>query len=223
MTHREFKDRAYGQFARIGAAMSSEKRLELLDLLAQAPRNVEVLAAESDMSTANTSRHLQALKAARLVDTERDGTKVIYRLAGDDVLDLWLALRLVAEAHLAEVSHLHRAETNDAEAPPPMSRDDLAAAVHVGDVLLIDVRPAIEYEHGHLPEAVSMPIDSFAGGLETLPMSRRIVVYCRGRYCRFADEAVAVLRGAGFDAVRLEGGWPEWRAEGRPVARSAVP
>lgn len=221
MAHRSFKDQVYGQFARIGAALSSERRLELLDLLAQAPRNVEALAAETGMSVANTSQHLQALKAARLVETDRDGTRVIYRLASEEVLGLWLALRSAAEARLAEVGQISREFGLDGGAGARIGRGELEPMLSAGDVLLLDVRPSIEYEHGHLPQAVSVPVDSLPDAAAELPRNRRLVVYCRGAYCQFADEAVAILRRAGFDAVRLEGGWPEWVIEGRPVEGSA--
>jgi len=153
MSHRTFKDRLYPQFARIGAALASEKRLELLDLLAQAPRHVDALAAETGMSVANVSQHLQQLRHARLVETERDGTKVRYRLAGDDVLRLWLALRTVAETRLTDIDHVVHEFAVAGATEPPLSRDALAAQVQRGDVVLIDVRPPLEYGHGHLPGA----------------------------------------------------------------------
>jgi rhodanese-related sulfurtransferase len=222
MAHRELKDRLYAQFARVGAALASEKRLELVDLLAQAPRNVEALASETEMSVANTSRHLQALKAARLVETAREGTRVNYRLAGEEVLGLWLALRSVAERRLAEVGQISREFGLDGGAGERVDRGELQRMVSAGQALVLDVRPRIEYEHGHIPEAVSAPVDALPELVADLPRDRRLVVYCRGAYCRFADEAVAILREAGFDAIRLEGGWPEWILEGRPLERSSV-
>ncbi len=223
MGHRPFKDRLYPQFARVGHALASERRLELLDLLAQAPRHVEALAAETETSVASVSQHLQVLRHARLVETERQGTRVVYRLADGRVLDLWLALRAVAESRLAEVGELARTfaipGANDA---PAVSRDDLPWMIDQGHVLLLDVRPALEYHAGHLPDAVSVPLDELQARIDTLPRDRRIVTYCRGAYCLFADEAIAILRSHGFDAVRLDGGWPEWRAEGRPVEQDAA-
>lgn len=217
MSHRPFKDRLYPQFARIGAALASEKRLELLDLLAQAPRHVEALATETGMSVANVSQHLQQLRNTRLVETEREGTKVRYRLAGDDVLRLWLALRGVAETRLADVEQVVRAYAVPEVTEPPLSRDALTEQVQRGAVFLIDVRPPLEYAHGHLRGAVSVPIEELQSRLDELPRDKPIVAYCRGAYCRFADEAVALLCAHGFIALRLDGGWPEWYAEGRAV------
>jgi rhodanese-related sulfurtransferase len=216
MSHRAFKQQTYAQFARIGRALASERRLEVLDLLAQAPRHVEALAQETEMSVANVSQHLQALLQARLVETTREGTRIIYRLADDSVLQLWLALRGVAESRLAEVGQIAREFAVDDSEPLP--RSEAAELLKHDGALLLDVRPAIEYRAGHLPGAVSIPIDELPGRVDELPRDRRIVAYCRGAYCLFADEAVFLLRERGFDAVRLEGGWPEWRAEGRPVA-----
>ena len=217
MSHRPFKDRLYPEFARVGSALASEKRLELLDLLAQAPRHVEALASETEMSVANASQHLQVLRNARLVETERDGTKVRYRLATDDVLRLWLLLRSVAEQQFAAVDAITREYAVDGVDDPPSSRDAVEEGLARGEVLVLDVRPPLEYAHGHLPGALSIPIDELPLRLEELPRDRPIVAYCRGRYCLFADEAVALLRRHGFAATRLDGGWPEWQTEQRPV------
>lgn len=218
MSHRPFKQRLYPEFARVAQALASDRRLELVDLLAQAPRHVEALAAETDMSVANVSQHLQTLKQARLVETHREGTKVLYRLASDAVLQLWLALRRVAETRLAEVDQVVREfAVEGASDEPPVTHDVLQHLIQRGEAVLIDVRPPIEYESGHLPGAVSLPVDQLPARLDELPRDRPIVAYCRGAYCLFADEAVALLRRHGFEALRLEGGWPEWRAEGRPT------
>jgi rhodanese-related sulfurtransferase/predicted transcriptional regulator len=216
VSHRPFKNRLYAEFARIGTALASDKRLELLDLLAQGPRYVDALAEQMEMSVANISQHLQVLRNARLVESEREGNRVLYRLTDESVLQLWLNLRSVAEHHLAEIPQLVRQfaiEGLDGE----VSRDEVQRLIGASDVVLIDVRPQLEYAHGHLPGAVSVPIDDLRGRLEELPRDRRIVAYCRGPYCLFADEAVALLRSHGYDAIRLEGGWPEWQAEHRPV------
>jgi rhodanese-related sulfurtransferase/DNA-binding transcriptional ArsR family regulator len=223
MADRVFKERLYEQFARIGLALGSRHRLELLDLLAQGPRHVEALAAELEAPVANVSQHLQALRAARLVETERQGTKVIYGLADDSVLGLWLALRSVAERRLTEVSQVVDEYATDRDSSDQLSRDELEAKLARGKHVLVDVRPTLEYESGHLQGAISIPIEQFAKRISTLPKDRRIVVYCRGTYCHFADRAVSILRRRGFDAIRLEGGWPEWSAEGRPTITTRAP
>ena len=218
MSHRSFKDRIYPQFARIGQALASDRRLEILDLLAQGPRNVEALAEEAEMSVANVSQHLQILRAARLVETHREGTRVVYRLAGDDVLRLWLTLRSAAESRLAEVGEITRESLRHRDGEKLVPRDELERLLEERRAYLIDVRPIREYEAGHLPGAVPMPIEELAHRLEEIPRDRPVVAYCRGEYCLFADDAVALLKQRGFDAFRLEGGWPEWRVEGRPTA-----
>lgn len=216
MSHRPFKDKVYGQFARIGQALASGRRLELLDLLAQGPRNVEALAEETEMSVANVSQHLQVLRDARLVESERAGTRVFYRLASRSVLKLWLTLRDAAEEQLAEVDWIKREFAPERD-EGLIARDVLAQLAGEGKVVLIDVRPASEFAHGHLPGAVSIPVEELASRVESLPRDKKIVAYCRGEYCLFADEAVRLLRERGYDATRLEGGWPEWLIEGRDV------
>ena len=217
MSHRRFKERLYSEFARVGHALANDRRLELLDLLAQGPRHVDALSVEMEIPVANVSQHLQVLRNARLVESDREGTRVIYRLADERVLHLWLALRSVAETRLAEVAHIVEEFAVDGFGKPTVPRDELQRLIREGEVFLIDVRPALEYVSGHLPGAVSMPACQLPHRLGELPRDRRIVAYCRGAYCLFADEAVALLRRHGFDADRLDGGWPEWRDEGRPV------
>jgi rhodanese-related sulfurtransferase len=217
--HREFKERVYAQFARIGAALASEKRLELIDLLSQAPRNVEALAAEAGMPVANTSQHLQALKAAHLVETERHGTRVVYRLAGDEVLSLWLALRGTAETHLAEVGKLVREHAVNGAPSMLLDRRQLAELLRNEGAILLDVRPSVEYASGHIPGALTVPISDLESRVHELPGDKKVIVYCRGSYCQFADDAVVLLRRRGIDAFRLEGGWLEWASsmrESRP-------
>ena len=210
MAHREFKDRLYPEFARVSQALASERRLEIVDLLAQAPRRVESLADETGMTLANVSQHLQVLKHARLVESERHGTSVTYRLASSGVMKLWLALRAVGEERLPEIDRLRAEFSRDEE---EMSRDELKRLLKRGEAVLIDVRPETEFKHGHIDGAISMPIDDLEERLNYLPKGKRVIAYCRGTYCLFADEAVALLRHRGFNAVRLEGGWPEWSAE----------
>jgi len=216
MSHRPFKNRLYAEFARVGMALASDKRLELLDLLAQGPRYVDALAGEMEMSVANISQHLQVLRNAKLVESERDGTRVLYRLADDSVLELWLDLRRFAERHLPEIDRLRSKFAIDGTAEE-LSRDRLQDLLANDEVVLIDVRPAIEYGHGHIAGALQVPLEELPSRLETLPKDKRIVAYCRGQFCLFADEAVALLLEKGFDAVRLEGGWPEWKTESRPT------
>jgi rhodanese-related sulfurtransferase/DNA-binding transcriptional ArsR family regulator len=215
MAHREFKDQLYPQFARIGQALASEKRLELVDLLAQAPRHVDALAQETGMSVANVSQHLQILRSACLVEAERQGNMTFYRLSDPAVLKLWLALRGVAESRLAEVKELARgfADRDDGNM---VSRGDVARLLKDNAVLL-DVRAKQEFEAGHLRGAINIPIDELRDRLKELPKGRQVITYCRGEFCVFADEAAQILRGKGYDVVRLEGGWPEWQSEGRPV------
>jgi rhodanese-related sulfurtransferase/DNA-binding transcriptional ArsR family regulator len=215
MAHREFKDQLYPQFARIGQALASEKRLELVDLLAQAPRHVDALAQETGMSVANVSQHLQILRSACLVEAERQGNMTFYRLSDPAVVKLWLALRGVAESRLAEVKELARglADRDDGNV---VSRGDVARLLKENAVLL-DVRPKQEFEAGHLRGAINIPIDELRDRLKELPKGRQVITYCRGEFCVFADEAAQILRGKGYDVVRLEGGWPEWQSEGRPV------
>ncbi len=215
MNHREFKSRLYAQFARVGASLSSERRLELLDLLAQGPRHVEALAAEADLSVANASQHLQVLRQANLVEARREGTRVIYRLADDSVLRLWLALRDVAASRLAEVAALSRELSVGEFAEGTISRDAYEDMRTEQDAVLVDVRPRSEFEHGHLDGALSIPLDELAERLAELPRDRPIVTYCRGAYCLFAGDAVDLLRERGFTALRLEDGWAEWVSEQR--------
>jgi len=221
MSHRPFKDRVYHEFARIGQALASEKRLEILDLLAQSPRHVDALAVETEQSVANVSQHLQVLRGAHLVDSDRSGTRVVYRLADPSVLRLWLTLRGVAETQLADVDAITREFLGD-RAGAPLSRTGLEEKLVREEVFLIDVRPSVEYASGHLPGAVRMPIEELPERLDEIPRDRPVIAYCRGEYCLFADEAVALLRRHGIEAERLEGGWPEWLAEGREVVREAA-
>lgn len=215
MGHREFKQRLYPEFARVAQALASDRRLELIDLLAQAPRHVEALAQETDMSVANVSQHLQVLRAARLVEAEREGTKTIYCLAGPDVLRLFLQLRSVAERRLADIDVLAREFGVRGNDDLRLDERDLAERVRRGEVTLLDVRPSIEFDNGHLPGAISIPIEDLADRLHEIPERRLVVTYCRGAYCLFAGEAVEMLRSHGFDAVRLDGGWSEWSTDSR--------
>jgi rhodanese-related sulfurtransferase/DNA-binding transcriptional ArsR family regulator len=214
---RHFKTELYDQFARLAKAMASGRRLELIDLLAQGPRTVESLAEETDQSVANTSQHLQVLRQARLVETSRHGNYIHYRLADDHILRLWTALRTAGELRLAEVESLVQAFMSDRAALQAISRDELRRRLEDRKVIILDVRPASEYNAGHIAGARSVPIDELNSRLRELPKSRTIVAYCRGPFCVFADEAVMRLRARGFKAFLLQGGFPEWKLRGFPV------
>jgi rhodanese-related sulfurtransferase/DNA-binding HxlR family transcriptional regulator len=209
MAERKEKHALFDAIALMGKAFASPRRLEMLDLLAQAPRTVDELARASEQSTANASQHLRALHSAGLVSRTREGTSVRYALAGEEVLELWLALRDASIVRLAEVERAARdylGEDVDA-----IGRDELIERLRRGDVVLIDVRPAEEFEAGHIEGARSIPIAELEDRLAELPAEREIVAYCRGPVCAYAHEAVRELRTAGRRARRLADGWPEWR------------
>jgi len=211
------KDALFEAVAVMGKAFASPRRLELLDFLAQAPRNVDELARLIGQSNANTSQHLQALHGAGLVTRAREGTSVRYALADEQVLSLWLALRDVSVAQLAEVERAAREYLG--EEVDAIGRDELAARMRKGEVVLVDVRPSEEFESGHIKGAKSIPLAELEERLAELPADREIVAYCRGPFCAYAHEAVRRLRSAGHDARRLEEGWPEWRLASRPKTR----
>lgn len=221
MSERDFKDRLYEQLARVGAAVASPKRLELLDLLAQGERSVESVAEQASMTIANTSQHLQGLRQARLVEARRDGTRVLYRLADDSVGRFFVELRQLAQRRLAEVDQLARDYLEAPQDLEPISRVELRDRLRRKDVVLIDVRPAEEYGAVHIRGALSIPLTELKARLKELPRDQEIVAYCRGPYCVFASEAVRLLRENGFRARRLEEGFPEWRLAGLPVELSA--
>jgi rhodanese-related sulfurtransferase len=221
MGHRPFKDRLYAEFAAIGKALANPHRLELLDLLAQGERSVEELAAEAALSVANASAHLQVLRRARLVEAERRGLNVLYRLASPEVFQLWRTLRDLGSARLAEIDRLVQTYLTDRAALEAIGREELRRLLAEGAVVVLDVRPDVEFRQGHIPGARSIPVAELDRRLAELPRDREIVAYCRGPYCVFADEAVQLLRRHGFRARRLADGLPEWRAAGLPVAVAA--
>jgi rhodanese-related sulfurtransferase len=216
-THREFKDRLFGQFARVGKAFASPKRLEIVDLLAQGERTVEEIGRETSMSVASTSQHLQVLKAARMVEVRREGLYAHYSLADEDVFRTWQAIRALAESRLAEVDGVVEAYLVDRGALEAVDATELMERLTVGSVIVLDVRPEEEYRAGHIPGALSVPVNALEAALQTLPRDREIVAYCRGPYCVFSDEAVVLLRSRGYQARRLRQGLPDWRAAGMPV------
>jgi rhodanese-related sulfurtransferase len=221
MADRVAKTALFDEFARAAKALASGRRLELLDVLANGERTVDALAGEVELSLANTSQHLQVLRQAGLVTSRREGTSVWYRLAAPEVFELWRALRALASARVAEVERLAAAYLGARDQLEPVTREELARRLQDGDApMVLDVRPAAEHAAGHLPGAVSIPIGELRRRLADLPVDREIVAYCRGPYCAFAHEAVAVLREEGFTARRLEDGLPEWEAAGLAVSRT---
>lgn len=218
MADRAAKDALFSGFADITKALSSGRRTEIVDLLAQGERSVEEIAAEIGQSVANTSHHLRALARAGLVTTRRDGTRIFYALASDRVGELWSAVRDVAEQHTAGLDRLAAAYLGDRDGIDVVDREELAARLKDGTVLVLDVRPVQEFSVGHIRGARSVPIAELRRQLKALPTGTDVVAYCRGPYCVFADDAVRELSRQGFTARRLEDGFPEWKRAGLPVA-----
>jgi len=216
-TGRQFKDATYEQLGRVGKALASPRRLELLDLLCQGPRTVEALAGEAEQSLANASQHLQVLRAARLVEAEKHGLFVTYRLADEKVCVFYRELRTLAESRLHEIQAVTRQFLEERGEMEPVDKDALVSLVRSGEVTLLDVRPSEEFEAGHIPGAVSVPLAELEARLAELPHDRDVVAYCRGPYCVLAVQAVEALRARGFRAIRMEEGIPDWRARGLPV------
>jgi rhodanese-related sulfurtransferase/DNA-binding MarR family transcriptional regulator len=211
---RKFKNGVYEQLSRVAKALAAPKRLELLDLLCQGPRTVESLAGQTAISVANASRHLQVLRAARLVDAEKRGLYVEYRLADEEVCRFYVSLRALATSRLAEIDRVTRAFMERRGGLEEVHGEELIRRVRSGEVTILDVRPVEEYEAGHIPGAISMPIADLKARWADLPKDRDIVAYCRGPYCVMAVDAVALLRRKGFTAHRLEQGVADWRARG---------
>jgi len=212
------KQQLFEHLASITRALGHAARLELLDYLAQGERSVETLARLSGLSVANTSKHLQQLKAAGLVDARRDGKYVRYTLGDERLLDALAALRDVAEARNGEVRELLASYLTRRDALKPVPAEELLERARNGLVTVLDVRPAEEFAQGHVPGAVNIPLERLEAGLAEVPADRQIVAYCRGPWCVLSFEAVARLRAAGFDARRLQDGLPEWRRIGLPLA-----
>jgi len=203
------KEALFEAIAVMGKALASPRRLELLDLLAQAPRSVDDLAGASGLSTANTSQHLQALHAAGLVDREREGVRVRYALSGEPALRVWLGLRDASAAQLAEVERAARSYLG--QEVERVGREELVDRLRQGDAVLVDVRPPEEFAAGHIEGARSIPLDELERRLGELPPDLEVIAYCRGPFCAYAHDAVRRLQAAGREASRLEDGWPEWR------------
>ena len=219
MRHRDFKDQLYAQFARIGHAVSAPKRIELLDLLAQGEKTVEQLAEQTATPVKNTSAHLRVLRQAMLVETRRSGSYVHYRLADDDVLRFLRSLQGLGRSRLAEVEQVAALYIDRRDELDPVGLAELRRLAREGAVTILDVRPREEYEAGHIPGALSVPVAGLRGRLGEIPKRREVVAYCRGPYCVYSVEAVELLRKHGYRARRASDGLPDWRAAGWPVAR----
>jgi rhodanese-related sulfurtransferase len=222
-TERIFADAIYEQIARIGKAVASPKRLEILELLSQAPRTVEALAREAHLSQANTSQHLQVLRTAQLVEARREGTSIRYRLTDETVADFFRVLRVLAVTHLAEVERITRQYLKGKEALEPVDRKTLLARVRKGEATVVDVRPAEEYRAGHIQGAISVPLEELKDRIAELPRDQEIVADCRGPYCVWAAQAVQLLREQGFHARHLEDGVLDWRASGYRITAGEKP
>jgi rhodanese-related sulfurtransferase/DNA-binding MarR family transcriptional regulator len=217
MDKRRLKDLLYEQVARIGKAVSSPKRLELLEILAQGEKTVEVLAVEADIDIRLASAHLKALREARLVETRREGRFIVYRLTGEDIGTLWVNLRTVAEEHLVELKLALDQLFSAPEKLDSETRLGLLEKARRGEVLVIDVRPPAEYQAGHLPFARSLPLHEIRQRLAELPADKEIVAYCRGPFCMMSAEAVELLTEHGYRARKIADGTPEWLAAGLPI------
>lgn len=218
MNERTLKSALYEQVARMGKALASPKRLELLEVLAQGEQSVDALSQQLGIDMKLTSAHLKALREARLVEGRREGKFMVYRLTGADVAVLGVQLRAVAEAHLLEFQRAFAQLVNTPERLTPLDRKTLMAQARRGEVVVIDVRPAHEYDTAHLPHARSVPLDELRQRLAALPKDREIVAYCRGPFCLMSDEAVALLRAEGFQARKISDGVSEWQAAGLALA-----
>jgi rhodanese-related sulfurtransferase len=222
IAHRDFKDRLYAQFSRVGKAVGSPHRLEMLELLAQGERTVDSLAAEIGLSLANASQHLHVLRQASLVESRKDGLFVFYRLADPAVFEVCSAIRDVAERRLSDLERLVHEHFGDRAHPEPVPMRELLERARSQQVIVLDARPASEYQAGHIPGAISVPIDELQDRLRSLPKDKEYVAYCRGPYCVYADRAVELLLKSRRQARRLAGGFPEWRAAGFPVSRGEL-
>jgi len=216
-TNRHTKNQLYGQVARIGKAIASPKRLELIEILCQGEKTVEQLANDAEISIKLASAHLKELRIAQMLDTRREGKYVFYRLASHAVGDFWVALRALAEDRLVELQLALSQLAAHADDLSTMSHQELLAHAARGDVVVIDVRPQTEYTQAHLPYAISLPLAELRQRITELPVDKPIVAYCRGPFCLWGKEAVDLLRDQGFRATRLQSGVSEWRAQGQPI------
>jgi rhodanese-related sulfurtransferase len=218
MDKREFKDRVYTVLARLVKAMANPHRLEIIDLLGQAERSVEEIAKETGMSVANASQHLQVLKQSELVQITRKGNFILYRLANDNVYKSWKDLREIGMQSMAEVARIVRDFRTQKSSLEPVRIGELQKRLKSKNFILLDVRPELEFNAGHIPDAVNIPIDQLLKRINGLNKSKQYVAYCRGSFCVFADEAVQILTRKGFKAKRLEEGFADWKIKGLPVS-----
>lgn len=220
MDKRTFKNKIYGELARVVKALANPNRLEILELLAQGRYSVEDIAGQTDLSIANTSQHLQVLKRVQLVSTEREGNYAYYRLADSSVYKAWKALRDLGIGRMAEIERVVRIFRESKKSLETLTSLELIQKLKEGDVTVIDVRPQSEYNEGHISGALNITVEELSDKLDELPGNGEIVAYCRGPFCVFADEAVRLLNENGFDAKRLDEGFPEWMLDGLPVEYS---
>jgi len=218
MGERAAKDALFDGFAEVAKALASGRRAEIVDVLAQGERSVDEISDEIGQSVANTSHHLRAMARAGLLSTRRDGTRIYYALAGERVEALWAALRDVAAEHVAGMERLAEDYLGDRDGLEAISREELAARLRRGDLVVLDVRPEAEFRVGHIAGARSVPVTELRRKLRALPKDVEVVAYCRGPYCVYADDAVRELNRRGYRAQRLEDGFPEWKRAGLPVA-----
>lgn len=220
MNGRDFKNKIYSELAAITKALANPHRLEIIELLAQAPCSVEYIAGHTRLSNANASQHLQVLKKARLVKTEKTGKYSHYSLATSQVYEVWASLRELGFSQNAEIERLIRDFRNDRQSLESVTSEELQQRIENNEVLVLDVRPKEEFEEGHIAEAISIPADQLADRLQELPKNREIIAYCRGPLCVMADEAVKILRKYGFRSKRLEKGFPEWMLQDLPIEQT---
>ncbi len=223
MSSAEAKRAVFSAFAEVAKALGHRHRLEILEQLAQGERSVEILAERVGLSIANASQHLRMMRRAGLLASRREGKRIFYRLSDSSALEAGAALQRVAERNLAEVREVIGGYFRQRDALEPVTRAELTCRVKDGIVTVLDVRPSDEYEAGHLPQAINIPLRELVRRLKEIPKSREVVAYCRGPYCVLAFEAVAKLRERGFKARRLEDGYPEWKAAGLPVVSQSEP
>ncbi len=217
MNGREYKDAVFEHFARMALAFAAPKRLEIIDILAQGERDVDSLAREGGMTIANASRHLQILKSVRLVKSRREGVRIFYQLSDDDVFECWKNLQIISEKRVAEIRETSQQFHQERNSMETISAAELWKRINDDNVIVLDLRPEIEYKNSHIPTSLSIPLTQLKDRLSDLPKDVDIVAYCRGRYCVLSPEAVALLKKEGYNAIRMQEGLPEWKLAGLPI------